>query len=453
MPRPPPTLHDPLLPIPLPLSVDRLPPEAAVPPSIWPTEVLLWAAPLLLLGAILGGLRVLLSSPLRSSLLQSLPEAPANRLEACEPHWHRLATTAGLLRLACVVAAVTLLVQGTEPLDPWNRWPVWAGAALFAGLVLEGIPSLVVRQRGVRLVLAFLPVVRLLAWPLRPFTALVEATMRLLGADPSVDPTATLAADLIQVAQDHDREEELDDLERRMISHVIELPETDAAEVMTPRTELCAVSAPTPVAEALRVSQEEGHSRVLVYEEDIDHVLGVFYVKDVLLPIASGSDAAQEPVKDHCREPYFVPETMKVPSLMDEMRRRRVHLAVVVDEYGGTAGVVTIEDLLEEIVGEIEDEHDPEDESLYFERLDADQLVVDGRYSVADLNEVFGCALPEDKDYDTLAGMLFDRLGHIPEEGETIQLDGVTLKVVEADDRRIHRVRVQRIGIPKSDAA
>jgi len=198
------------------------------------------------------------------------------------------------------------------------------------------------------------------------------------------------------------------------------------------------------LAEALQSSHEDGHSRILVIEEDLDHVIGVFYVKDALHRVATDAAAAAAPVREHMRQPYFVPETMRVPALLEELRRRRVHLAVVVDEYGGTAGVVTVEDLLEEIVGEIEDEHDPEDESLHFDRRSPDELEVDGRYGVADLNEVFDARLPEDKDYDTLAGLLFDRFGHIPTDGESVQVDGVVLEVVEADDRRIQRVRVTR---------
>ncbi len=411
----------------------------------WTSDSLLLPVLLILAGALFGGLRALLSSPLRGAFLDDCPEERKRRLRIeLERRGHHLTVGAGILRLACVVGAAVLILRQSELLAPAGRLPLFAGALLFAGLVLEALPALAVRGRFTRALLAVLPLVRLLSLPLRPLTAAIDASLRALGADPGHQAAESLAADLIEVAQEQDRESELDETERRMIAHVIDLPEVDAAEVMTPRTDLTAVPVSATLAEALQSSHEDGHSRILVIEEDLDHVIGVFYVKDALHRVATDAAAAAAPVREHMRQPYFVPETMRVPALLEELRRRRVHLAVVVDEYGGTAGVVTVEDLLEEIVGEIEDEHDPEDESLHFDRRSPDELEVDGRYGVADLNEVFDARLPEDKDYDTLAGLLFDRFGHIPTDGESVQVDGVVLEVVEADDRRIQRVRVTR---------
>ncbi len=429
--------------------------DPGAPNGVWSGDSLLLPALLILVGALFGGLRALIASPLRGSLLDSLPEhRRRSLLDEFERRGHHLTASAGILRLASVVGAATLIVRQGELLEPAGKLPLFAGAMIFAGLVLESLPAFAARGRFVRPLLGALPLLRLLSWPLTPLTVLIDAGLRALGADPSHNAADSLAADLIEVAQEQDRDSELDEAERRMIAHVIDLPEVDAAEVMTPRTDLTAVPAAATVAEALHASHRDGHSRILVHEEDLDHVSGVFYVKDALHLVATDASAAEAPVREHMRQPYFVPETMRVPALLEELRRRRVHLAVVVDEYGGTAGVVTVEDLLEEIVGEIEDEHDPEDESLHFERRSEDELEVDGRYGVADLNEVFGARLPEDKDYDTLAGLLFDRFGHIPTDGESVQVDGVVLEVVEADDRRIQRVRVTRADLQEeSDAA
>jgi putative hemolysin len=428
-------------------------PSAA--PEAWTGQDLLLPALLILLGAVIGALRALLASPLRGALLDAVAEERRRPLrDELDRRGQHLAATAGILRLACVVAAAALIVDQGEPLDPVGRLPLFIGALAFAGVLLESLPALAVRGRFVRPLLLGLPLVRLLGWPLRPLTLLVEAGLRALGATPGPGASDSLAANLIEVAQEQERASELDETERRMIAHVIDLPEIDAAEVMTPRTELTAVPADSAVVDALAASQRDGHSRILVYQEDLDHVVGVFYVKDSLHEVATDPEAARSPVQRFMRQPYFVPETMRVPALLEELRRRRVHLAVVVDEYGGTAGVVTVEDLLEEIVGDIQDEHDPEDESFHFEQLSDDELEVDGRYSVADLNEVFGSRLPEDKDYDTLAGLLFDRFGHIPTLGEQVQVDGVVLEVVEADDRRIQKVRVTRADPQEeSDAA
>ncbi|RMH01372.1 MAG: HlyC/CorC family transporter [Planctomycetota bacterium] len=428
--------------------------ESADAPA-WTGDNLLLPALLLAAGAVLGGLRALLSSPLAGSLLEDLPEERRRRLrEEIERDGRRLVMAAGIGRLACVVAAATLVFGQGQLLEPIRRWPLFAVALVVSGLLLEGVPALVVRGRLVRPLLLLLPPLRWIAFVLRPLTALLDVALRAVGADPEAGPADSLAADLIEVAQEQERESELDETERRMIAHVIDLPEVDAAEVMTPRTELTSVPTGTSLAEALRLAHEAGHSRILVHEGDIDHVVGVFYLKDALPTLVAGGDAAELPVDQHLRQPFFVPETMRVPALLEELRRRRVHLAVVVDEYGGTAGVVTVEDLLEEIVGEIEDEHDPEGESLHFERRSEDEVDVDGRFGVPDLNELLSARLPEDKDYDTVAGLLFDRFGHIPAVGEAIELDGVRLEVLEADDRRIRRVRVRRLETgAETDAA
>ncbi len=190
---------------------------------------------------------------------------------------------------------------------------------------------------------------------------------------------------------------------------------------------------------------EEGHSRIPVYDQNLDNIKGILYIKDLMALLIEGHDLEKEKVADHLREPYFVPETKPVPDLLEEMRQRRIHLAVVVDEYGGTAGVVTIEDLIEEIVGEIQDEHDDKEESAEMMRLDENTLEAEGRVSIYDLNEYFDSNLPEDEDYDTIAGLLFERFGHIPVEGECLDIDGLRLQVLQADDRRIHRVRLSRI--------
>jgi CBS domain containing-hemolysin-like protein len=415
---------------------------------------LILPALLILFGAIAGGLRSLLSSPIRGSLLDVLPRQRQEKLEKnLEETSEHLIATAGLVRLACVVATATLLIQHTELLAPTSKWPVWSSAALLAGILLEGIPSMVTRGRGVRIVLWALPVLRLFSIPLRPITILLHATLRFFGADIGQRAQDQLAADLVEVARGQEREQELDESERKMIAHVIELPETDAAEVMTPRTDLTAVPADASIEEALRVSREDGHSRILVYEEDLDHVCGVYYLKDSLELFEKHSNPSELLVKSQMRRPYFVPETMRVPALFEELRRRRTHLAVVVDEYGGTAGVVSMEDLMEEIVGEIEDEHDPEDESLFFEKEAPDTLLVDGRYGIADLNEEFDCNLPEDEDFDTLAGLLFDRFGCIPQPNQTLRLGNLSFQILDVDDRRIRKVRLLKLDEKNSNGS
>lgn len=402
---------------------------------------------LLVLGATLGGLRTLLQSPARQRLLEGLSDSVQKRvLTAMERH-PSLPSAAGLARLFLIAAAVLLLVNAVDSLDTLQRWPVGLGLGLLGGIALEAFPALILRQRARRMILSTLPLAIVLSVVLRPITLLFERVLHVLGADSTDNLAETLTAELIDVAAEHDRDEELGESEKRMIGRVIDLSDADAASTMTPRTALTAVPMGTTLHGFLQVALDEGHSRIPVYAKDLDDVRGVLYLKDLMQVQLAGGALSEEKVEDYMREPYFVPETKEVPDLIDEMRHKRIHLAVVVDEYGGTAGVVTIEDLLEEIVGEIQDEHDDAEETARMTRLDENTMEVEGRVSIYDLNECFASDLPEDEDYDTIAGLLFDRFGHIPVTGEQLTIDGIHIKVLEADDRRIHSVRLERRAI------
>lgn len=424
--------------------------DAELPPS--PTEVaapadFLLVLPILLIviGAILGGLRTLLQSPVRPMLLDGLDDAIDERIDATLERHPSLPSASGLARLFLLAAAAVLLLRGTAELTTLQRWPIGLGAALFGGLLLEAFPALVQRRRARKFVLSFLPFAVALTYLLRPLTIVFERLLSFMGAEANDTSTTDLSTNLLDVAADHLREEELTETEQHMIGRVLDLPEADAASTMTPRTELTAVTYDSTLVDFLKLSLEEGHSRIPVYEQNLDNIKGVLYLKDLMQLTLEGRDLSKETVAAHMREPYFVPETKAVPNLLEEMRQRRIHLAVVVDEYGGTAGVVTIEDLIEEIVGEIQDEHDDKEESPELVRVDEDKIEADGRVALYDLNEFFDSNLPEDEDYDTIAGLLFDRFGHIPTVGEHLKMNGLYMEVLQADDRRIHRVRLTRI--------
>jgi CBS domain containing-hemolysin-like protein len=399
---------------------------------------------LLMAGAVFGGLRTLLGSSVRSSLLATLPDVWQQRAERALTRQPDLASATGLMRLFCIVAGSALLVHAALTLTWGSRILLWSAVGFGAAFALEGLPSLIHRRRGRRFVLAFLPVAAACAWLTRPLTWALERLLQRLAGAEAAQPAQELSAQLLDVAADHEPESGLGQAERRMISRVIDMQATDAAGAMTPRTNLTAIPVESSVAEALQTALATGHSRIPVHGRDLDDVVGIFHVKDVLRATVERGDLAAMPVRAAMRAPYFVPETMPVMALLEEMRHRRNHLAVVVDEYGGTAGVVTIEDLVEEIVGPIRDEHDRGEGEARMHRVDDDEMIADGRASLYDLNEFFGCELPEDEDYDTVAGLLFDRFGHIPRKGESLAVDGVTIEVLEADDRRIQRVRILR---------
>jgi putative hemolysin len=229
--------------------------------------------------------------------------------------------------------------------------------------------------------------------------------------------------------------------EADMIESVLEFRDTSVGEIMTPRTEIVALPAAATVAEAKELVTRSGHSRIPVFVENIDDIQGVLYAKDLL---QLDGDAEFKPL-ELMRKVPFVPEAKRISDLLQELRTRKVHLAIVLDEYGGTAGLVTIEDILEEIVGEIGDEYE-EHEPDPILRIDDHTLEVDGRVHIDEINEELGIELPEGEDYDTVGGYVFSTMGKIPLTGEEMWHTNVCLRVVDAEERRINRVRVEVVS-------
>ena len=231
--------------------------------------------------------------------------------------------------------------------------------------------------------------------------------------------------------------------EEQMIHAVIELGEQRVHEVMVPRIAMVSLPVDATINDAIDTIVAEGHSRIPAYETTIDEIIGIVYAKD-LLPFLKQTAPDPPPLRTLLRPPVFVPESMSVDDLLHELQRRKVHIAIVLDEYGGTAGLVTIEDLIEEIVGEIQDEYDVEEPMV--ERLSDDEARVDGRAAVDDLAEVFEMQVPlEDEDeYDTVGGLIYHRVGGVPKPGDQVSLDGLTLTVESTDGRRVSKVLVVR---------
>ncbi|MRR32114.1 HlyC/CorC family transporter, partial [bacterium] len=235
----------------------------------------------------------------------------------------------------------------------------------------------------------------------------------------------------------------LDQGERQMIYSIFRFGDTLCREVMVPRIEVLALEGDTTIQEATRALVASGHSRIPVYEENIDNVVGILYAKDLLrLHLESGQEKT---IRPYVRPAYFVPESKKVDDLLAEMQTKRVHIAVVVDEYGGMAGLVTLEDIVEEIVGEIRDEYD-QGEDILFQQISPDEVVFVGRTDLDDLNDLLGTHLTKDMA-DTVGGYLYGTLGHVPVEGEQVSVEGWTLTVEMVAGRRIRRVRASRIPV------
>jgi CBS domain containing-hemolysin-like protein len=229
--------------------------------------------------------------------------------------------------------------------------------------------------------------------------------------------------------------------ERKMIYSIFQFGDTLVREIMVPRTEILALDIKTPLNTAINMLVESGHSRVPIYDDVIDNVVGLLYAKDLLKIHVYPNE--KQTIRKYLRPAYFVPESKKVDDLLSEMQAKGIHLAVVVDEFGGMAGLVTLEDIVEEIVGEIRDEYDQSEEILV-QKITDDEYVFMGRVSLADFNDALSCDLVTDQS-DTLGGYFYSELGRVPVEGDQLQFSGWELTVEEVHGRRIGRIRARRI--------
>lgn len=228
--------------------------------------------------------------------------------------------------------------------------------------------------------------------------------------------------------------------EREMIQNIFEIDDLEVAEVMVPRIDIFALPKETKLSEILGDALDFGFSRIPVYDDSIDNIVGILYVKD-LIPIAldSTKDPNTTTIEEIMREAHYIPETKRINVLLKELQNKKIHMAIVLDEYGGTEGLVTIEDILEEIVGEIFDEYDSEIDLI--KKLGPDRYIIQGEVSLEELNEMFDSGLPEE-DFDSLGGYVFSTLGRIPEQGDIIEFSNLRMKVLGMDNRRVTQVEV-----------
>ena len=318
--------------------------------------------------------------------------------------------------------------------------------ALFTIVFAELVPKTLALANAERVAIALSLPIDLLARALGPVIALLtgitSAISRLFGA--SISNEASITAEELRLIVERGGEQGiLEAEEEQMINAVIELGSRRVHEVMVPRIDIAAIQSSATFDEAIETIVEHGHSRIPVYDESVDEILGILYAKD-LLPILAKSVASRPDIRSLLRTPVYIPESMTVDDLLHEFQRRKVHIAIVLDEYGGTAGLVTIEDLLEEIVGEIQDEYDEEEPMVV--RLSEDEARVDGRASVDDLADLFdtNLGLEDEDEYDTVGGLIYHRIGGVPSPGDRVDVDGLILTVETTDGRRVGKVLVVR---------
>jgi CBS domain containing-hemolysin-like protein len=321
-----------------------------------------------------------------------------------------------------------------------------AVAGVLGALFSVAIPMALSHYAGESMIAMSVQFLHGLRIALSPATRLMHAidslVRRLTGGSSEPEPDQ-IEKDILSVVEEGEKEGVVDEQEREMIESVIEFRDTQAGQTMTPRPEIVAIGLGAPLEEVKRTIEESGHSRIPVYDGTLDHIVGILYARDLLGHL--GLPPEQFDMRNAIRPAIFVPETKPLRDLLKEFRDRKVHLAIVLDEYGGTAGLVTIEDILEELVGEISDEHEPH-EPASFTRLSPTAFEADARLYIDEANRLFGLKLPEDAGYDTLGGYVSTQVGHIPQKGTMFEQTGLRFTVLDAEPQRVKRVKVEVLG-------
>ncbi len=345
-----------------------------------------------------------------------------------------------LVRVAATVALVALVAYASRPEPGRMALSMAAAGGLVAAAELAG--RFLGRRWSAAILRAVLPALYAVSYPLR---LLARRRNGPPSEEEAPEPEVVEAAkEEIRVAiEDGTAEGALVAEEKEMIEGILKFRQVDVAQIMTPRTEIEGLEADMPLEEALETIETFRHSRIPVYEDVLDRVVGIVYVKDLLSAARDGAEG--KTVRGVAREPYFSPETRTVGSLLQDFQDRHVQIAIVLDEYGGVSGVVSVEDILEEIVGEIEDEYDQEDHENRVRVRASGGIEADARVRIDELNAAYELDIPEDEGYDTVGGYVASCFGRVPEPGEEYRQDGLIIRVLQSDPRRIHRVFLKRL--------
>ncbi|HUY85855.1 MAG TPA: hemolysin family protein, partial [Acidimicrobiales bacterium] len=380
----------------------------------------------------------------RAMALQEEGKRGAGKLLKLVEHPQKFLNPVLLIVLICQLVSATLVgVVAGHLFGPWGIAVATAFEILVIFVFAEAVPKNWAVRKPDRAALAAAPFVSALV-SIPPVqwisTILIKISNVLVSSDGSLPRSYVTEGELLALADVAMEEEAIESQEREMIHSIFEFGDSVVREVMTPRPDMLAVEAEASVGDVIKVAIAAGYSRIPVYSNGIDDIAGVVYIKDLIL--ADWQGKKDLPVREVAREANFVPETKKLASLMRQMQAEKFHMAIVVDEYGGTSGLVTIEDLIEEVFGEITDEFDVEERS--FETLPNGDYRVNARMPIDELNERLDANLPEG-DWDTVGGLMAGKLDHIPAEGESIELDKYRLVAERVKGNRIGRVRISPI--------
>lgn len=368
-----------------------------------------------------------------------------------------------LLMLVAAVCANTSAIVGdlsfpdTNSVGAIAMWLLSFSAVVIAlGFVLVVLPWTLSRVTGEAFLFRVWPVYRFFCAALAPvwqFARHLDRIVHRVFGLPEPDSEAAaslLTEELLTVVDESRREGVIQSNASTMIHRVVDLQTEDVAAIMTPRTDMITIDADRPIQDAFRDILDNGFSRVPVIRDGIDDIVGILYARD-LLACAIQDEAGQKMVDDLARDVLYAPESQGIGDLLEAMRARKVHMAIVVDEYSGVSGLVTLEDILEEIVGDISDEYDTGEDQLWKVHSNG-QTEVDARFHLDDLNEEFGYEFPEDEEYDTIGGFVLSCFGRIPTGGDEYEWKDLKLTVLDADERQLKRIRIQYNLQPKRSA-
>ncbi len=414
--------------------------------------------------ALAGALVALIFSAAFAALRRSLGQTPAGRVLESErdparraklrerlERSRQLTTSASMFETASAALFATLIVRWFSE----SRQVTWGVTLASLAITVpclwistQALAQALASSWGEGIVRRCLPVFHWLQWPIAALALGLDAVRRGMirlfgqGADPE-DARETVAG-LREVVADTEASGPLDATERELIGNIMDVREVDVAAVMTPRTSVQAIDVDTPLAESARIASESGYTRLPVFEGKLDAVIGTISARDLMTALVD-TNATERSLRSLLRPAYFVPETKLVSELLKEFRREKIKLAIVLDEYGGTAGLVTLGDVLGEIVGELHDESDEEAPSP-LKQLPGGVVEIDAALHVSEVNELIDLDLPETADYETLGGFVLAEFGRFPLRGESFVRGGSEFQVSEVTDRRVLRVRVRSLA-------
>ncbi|MDD6276847.1 MAG: hemolysin family protein [Clostridia bacterium] len=323
----------------------------------------------------------------------------------------------------------------------------------YFSLVLgELAPKKIAMQKPEQVSFKVVGILLALSKVLSPFVKFLSistnAVVRLCGLNPHADEETVTEEEIRMMVDVGGEKGVIEDVQKEMINNIFEFDDLDAGDIMTHRTDMTAVEVNDPVTEAVQSAIEYGYSRIPVFDDDPDNIVGIIYVKDLLKYV--GTNMPEVSLRDIMRTPMFVPESKSCGDLFKEMTTSHTQMAVVVDEYGGTAGIVTLEDIIEAIVGNIQDEYDNEDEEI--SKINETTFTIDGITDIEEMEELLGKKLPEG-DYDTVAGYLISELGYLPKDGEMNEIifENIKFTILSVDGKRIDKVKVEILPVEEAD--